>query len=311
MIAFVILHYNTIEHTLSCIDNIKNMIDTIDFHIVIVDNASPNKTGEELKLKFENEDKVTVLCSENNVGFARGNNIGFEYAKKRLMARYIILLNGDTRLLTHNLNHVIEREFRQYNTGVIGPMIISGDGKITSNPMRNSPVDLKMTAEFIDEYKNRLWGITHGITGVVWTELYDIIFKLRKKIQRRYSSISAEENTWQYRIQRRENVVLHGCFLVFTPTYIDIFDGLDERTFMYMEEDFLKRRCELNHIKVVYCPEIIIYHFEGASTENNKSLNEKRKIYYEQSLKSLGLYYDYLKEINSLLNVGSINKKCL
>lgn len=301
MIAFVILHYNTIEHTLACIENIKAMIDTTDFHIIVVDNASPNKTEIELSNLYEKDTTVTVLCSKDNVGFAKGNNIGFKYAKNILKAKYIVLLNGDTRILTKNLSYAIEKEYAQFNAGVIGPLIISGDGKVTSNPMRDMPVDFQTAKKFISEYNGRLWGITHGVIGFAWGKIYDIFFRVRKKIERRFARDCVIKDIWLDRIQRRENIVLHGCFLVFTPLYINRFDGLYERTFMYMEEDFLSRRCELSDIEMSYCPEIIIYHYEGGSTAKGKSITEKKRFYYEQSLKSLELYCDFLKENNLIL----------
>ena len=43
-IGFVILHYNTMKETADCAESVKKKIDTPNYHIVIVDNASPNGT---------------------------------------------------------------------------------------------------------------------------------------------------------------------------------------------------------------------------------------------------------------------------
>lgn len=61
------------EETINCVSSIRKNIDTSNYHIIVVDNASPNKTGFQLK-KYGDDSTVTVLLSEKNLGFANGNN---------------------------------------------------------------------------------------------------------------------------------------------------------------------------------------------------------------------------------------------
>ncbi len=60
----------------------KNRTDM--YKIVIVDNASPDKSGALLKEHYKNDDHVEVLLNQENLGFARGNNVGFRYAEKNM-----------------------------------------------------------------------------------------------------------------------------------------------------------------------------------------------------------------------------------
>ena len=48
-VAFVILHYQAIEMTIKCINSLYKTFDISENFIVVVDNASPNKSGNELK----------------------------------------------------------------------------------------------------------------------------------------------------------------------------------------------------------------------------------------------------------------------
>ena len=48
-ISFVILHYNTIGETRNCVKSILKLQDELSFNIIIIDNASPNGSGEILK----------------------------------------------------------------------------------------------------------------------------------------------------------------------------------------------------------------------------------------------------------------------
>lgn len=43
--AFVILHYNTIEDTEACVRSIHNYCRNYEYHIYVIDNASPNNSG--------------------------------------------------------------------------------------------------------------------------------------------------------------------------------------------------------------------------------------------------------------------------
>ena len=52
-VCFVILHFLTIEDTLKCINSICENIRYKNYHIVVVDNGSPNGTGLELKARLE------------------------------------------------------------------------------------------------------------------------------------------------------------------------------------------------------------------------------------------------------------------
>lgn len=70
-IVFVILHYLAIDETYKSVDSIEKKIDTDMYKIVIVDNASPDKSGALLKEHYKNDDHVEVLLNQENLGFAR------------------------------------------------------------------------------------------------------------------------------------------------------------------------------------------------------------------------------------------------
>ena len=97
-IVFVILHYLAIDETYKSVDSIEKKIDTDMYKIVIVDNASPDKSGALLKEHYKNDDHVEVLLNQENLGFARGNNVGFRCAEKTWNPSYIVLMNNDVNL---------------------------------------------------------------------------------------------------------------------------------------------------------------------------------------------------------------------
>ena len=69
-IAFVVLHYMVKDITVKCVETIKERIDTENYCIIIVDNASNNGTGVEITKKYENDKNVKVIINKSNLGFA-------------------------------------------------------------------------------------------------------------------------------------------------------------------------------------------------------------------------------------------------
>ncbi len=94
--CFVILHYQTLNDTIECVDSILTNISSPNFHIIVVDNGSPNKSGRELAGIYKENPKIKVILNEKNLGFTDGNNIGFKYAKQVYDADYIAMINNDT-----------------------------------------------------------------------------------------------------------------------------------------------------------------------------------------------------------------------
>ena len=78
-IVYLILHYLTYDETIKCVDSIKSYNKNNDYEIVIVDNGSNNRTGERLLNDYKKEKNVHIIISKENLGFARGNNLGFKY----------------------------------------------------------------------------------------------------------------------------------------------------------------------------------------------------------------------------------------
>lgn len=91
-VAILLVSYNGKEYTKDCIDSIINS-DYGDYSIILIDNASSDGTVDYVKENYE--DRVVILQEAENLGFARANNIGAEYAIKH-GAEYVLLLNNDT-----------------------------------------------------------------------------------------------------------------------------------------------------------------------------------------------------------------------
>jgi GT2 family glycosyltransferase len=275
-IAFVILHYCTLQDTIDCIFSIKDRIDTENYEIIIVDNCSPDGSGRQLEKYYKDETKVTILHNNCNLGFAKGNNVGFRYAKNKLHCNFIVLLNSDTLLLSDNFFQLIEQEYLESSFAVLGPLIKTPNDKNTSNPGRDSVMSIKELQSFIWKIRIRL------ILNQLYIEFfYNNILLFLKKMNKNFHIIKVDYE------KRVENVQLHGCCLVLSQKYINYFEGLNEKTFLYLEEAILYTEVIMAKMKTVYNPNLIIFHKEDGATDSIlKTGILKRRFIYKNSLQS-------------------------
>ena len=272
--AFVILHYGDATVTMEAIESIR-VIDRGErkVSVIVVDNASPDGTGELVKKQIEFLPDFYYIHNEENLGFARGNNVGFKYAKNELKADFIILMNNDAVIESAEFFALVEQDYSSEKFAVLGPSIRTPVGK-EQNPLR-----LKM-----------LRGFRLKLTvAYLWVDLLasflfisPMISCLLKKFPRKQT---------RQELSAMNNVELHGSFLIFSPEYIEKFDGLDDRTFMYCEEEFLFARCMLNNLKMRFNPAICILHNEVESQKGGILQQRKKRLFrIRNCIKSLAIY---------------------
>ena len=277
--CFVLLHYGEASVTMAAIGSIRTLNSSqAKVSVVVVDNASPNGTGLEVKSQTENLQGVYFIQNKENLGFAKGNNVGFQFAKQELKADFIILMNNDVIIESENICELIEADFQKEMFAVLGPRIRTSVGR-DQNPLR--PGLLK--------------GLRLGLTiSYLWVDLFLTFLFISPALHKLFNPFFPKSGR---NIEPLNNVELHGSFLVFSPIYIERFDGLDDRTFLYCEEEFLFARCYFNKLKTRFNPQIQIIHNE-VETNNSTILKirKKRLFRVRNCLKSLFIYREALKK---------------
>lgn len=257
-IVFLILHYYTLEDTINCIKSIQKL-NYKNKEIVVVDNGSTNESGNKLEKIYSKDKNVHIIISKQNLGFARGNNFGFKYAKEKLNPSFIVMCNNDVFMIQNNFCELLIDEYDKSNYDVLGPKIYLQNNIICSYP--DKLPKLKKLQQKLIETK-----IFYILNKIHLRYVYSVFSRIKKifiKEERINTSI------------RKEDVVLNGCCLIFSKNYISSFDGIDDRTFLYYEEQLLYIRLKKNNMKSVYNPNIEIFHNEGVSTK--MSIKNKRK----------------------------------
>ena len=123
MIGYVILHYQSTEITKKCVDKLLMFSKTNP--IVIVDNCSPNGSGKQLEKMYSKYTNVTVIINEENQGFAKGNNLGYQYIKSKYSLNYVVVMNNDIMIEDNNFAVIIEQFMEKNEVDVCGPDMVT------------------------------------------------------------------------------------------------------------------------------------------------------------------------------------------
>ena len=112
-LSIITINYNGLKNTCELIDSIpfKN-----DLEVIVVDNASKE---DEASIISNYNPQVKVIRSEQNLGFAGGNNLGINEAK----GKYILLINNDTVFKDFNVEQLIKRLESSDKIGVVCPKL--------------------------------------------------------------------------------------------------------------------------------------------------------------------------------------------
>lgn len=264
-IVFVVLHYETLYDTKKCLDSLVKYLQDPRVQVVAVDNGSPNKKLETLAPDYADYSQIHFIYSKENLGFARGNNLGFVYAKKELGADLIVLANNDLVFEQEDFVEVLVRGYEETGFDVAGPKILSlVDGK------NQNPVAVQYRS--IQDVNKRI--LKNTISSILCN------FDLDKTIQK----FLAKE-VEQVALQPEDDFQLHGACMFFANRFIQRYDGLCDKTFMYGEESILKYMVVRDGMKMAYLDNVTVYHKEGSSTGIIYGKGKaKRKFFYKWNI---------------------------
>ncbi len=267
---YIILHYKNIEDTISCIKSIQNKCSG---DIVVVNNSQDKKLEANINKQCGLK-RITILHTEKNMGFARGLNIGINYAKNKHYDIYI-LLNNDTELLTEQFERKIQDIYKKTDFSVLGPDIINLEGE-HSNPRREKKYTLQSVRKMV--IKTKLEYYIYKFTNI------DII------------NIAKKQTEIHYEIPRY-NVEIQGSAIILSKNYITNEKQLYDRTFLYCEESILKYICDRDKLITYYDPSIKVLHKEGSSTKTIAKNKRSRRLFeLKHSLYSRKVFYELIKD---------------
>lgn len=275
-LTFVILNYNTYAETTACVSSIVEHIDIDDYKIVIVDNGSKDDSYNQLQNKYLSNAGVDVISTGENLGFARGNNVGIKYVNENYSPEFVVVLNSDIELFQDGLYARLLTEYEHSHFGVWGPMMIIGTARCDDSPW--APLTLAQAQEQLVLYEKNYKQLKH-----LPYFSYRVVKKISSAFTRGQKGQRKHEDFWRY----QTGVELQGAFLVFSKEMFRHIEGFDPRTFLYFEEQLLYLAVKRAGMKMVYDPRYAVYHKDGVSTKKIKRSKNKLLFLQHCNIESL------------------------
>lgn len=126
-VSIIILTYNSDKYIKGLLEGIlkeyKKEIDENSYEVIVVDNASSDATSK-LVASFE-KDGVLLIKNPENIGFARGANVG----AKKAEGKYLLFINPDAQLYSGKISDLILSFEKSGDAAIVGGRILNFSGK--------------------------------------------------------------------------------------------------------------------------------------------------------------------------------------
>ena len=101
-LSIITINYNGLKDTCELIESLP--LEDKSIEVIVVDNASKDDEASIIASRYP---QAKVIRSEQNLGFAGGNNLGIKAA----LGRYLFFINNDVILKpqTSDIRHLISR----------------------------------------------------------------------------------------------------------------------------------------------------------------------------------------------------------
>lgn len=113
-VSIITVNYNGCADTCEMIESLKQH-ENYPYELIVVDNGSASL--EDYTLLKEKYPDVKVIRSDDNLGFAGGNNIGIQFAT----GNYLFFLNNDTIITRPILEILVKRLESNAKIGCVSP----------------------------------------------------------------------------------------------------------------------------------------------------------------------------------------------
>lgn len=129
-ISVCVLNWENYPDTRKCINALLELPEIADLgyrvHILVIDNCSMDGSFERLEefVASRKYPHIGLLRSEENRGYAAGNNLGIKYSLEQLAASYIWILNNDTVPLPGSLGSLVEAAQKDRSVAIWGSSLI-------------------------------------------------------------------------------------------------------------------------------------------------------------------------------------------
>lgn len=242
--------------------------DALKEEIELIDDIKALSKGDSIP----NCKSIDIVPSSENLGFAKGNNLGVKFLLDNYNdIDYLLFSNNDIEIKSPDcISILINKLEGNDKIGAIGPRVIGLDGK------DQSPHDKPTSI-----YRQIAWNLFPFLRGN---------FSRKKK-----ENNEAESNYID--LEGRYTYWVTGSFFIMKNSLFNEIGGFDPNTFLYAEEQIISEKLKLQDKKMYFEPSVTVVHYEGATTKKNIGHNKS----YYIAMQSNCYYYKKYLNYNLLL----------
>ena len=141
LVSIIIVNWNAKEDLKECLGSLST-IDYLNYEIILVDNGSTDGSVSLVRKQFP---EVIIVESDKNLGFAEGNNLGYQKSK----GEYILFLNNDTIVTRDFLRELVNFIKGKKDVAVIQPKILFHRPGTTAHHKINSIASFLLDSGFL------------------------------------------------------------------------------------------------------------------------------------------------------------------
>ena len=123
MVYIIVLNFNHPDITIECLESIK-LLSFEHYSVILVDNASTDNSVDILKKYLQFNKDIHFLTTDENRGYAAGNNVALRYALKQKDMTYCWILNNDTIVDKNALGKLYKFMEVYKDVGICGSKLI-------------------------------------------------------------------------------------------------------------------------------------------------------------------------------------------
>lgn len=232
-LSVVVINWNTCQLLDQVLASIYSNAADMDLEVIVVDNHSTDGSGQMVHMNYP---QVILIENSCNLGFARGNNLGYQACSAPLT----LFLNSDTIVQVGALPAMVAKMRSNPKVGVLGPRLLNADGSIQISALRFP-----------------------SLAGIFaqWTYDFPLLsrLKLRERVGNMYPS---------YAVDMSVDWVSGACLLI-RQEAVEAIGGKpwDERFYMYSEDVDLCYRVRNAGYEVLYFTDAEVVHLGRQSSQ--------------------------------------------
>jgi N-acetylglucosaminyl-diphospho-decaprenol L-rhamnosyltransferase len=253
-LSIIIINWNSQNFARACLASIREHAGALKHEVIVVDNASYDGCEEMVRSEFP---QVIFIQSDDNLGFARANNLAFAHSS----GRSVLFLNPDTEIHAAALQQLVAALHSIPTAGMVGARILNSDLSLQTTCVTALPsiLNQSLSSRYLRRAfpKWRIWG-------------------MRPLFEDPKNPLPVE--------------AISGACMMARRTVIEQVGGFSTDYFMYSEDMDLCVKIARGGWNIYYVPGARIVHHAAGSSSSRQESNFSSIMLCESALRFMKLH---------------------